>query len=537
MTSLPKDLPGLREHVRRNRGDAHALHTLGVMLAERGEYQRSFLCHRASSAAAPGNATYLRHSGTAALAAGRTAEAGWYFEKALHLDPADAAALRARGELSLNEPGKPEEALRDCVRAIELDPRDTLNYHAAARCVLYGYASQDRDYAPALARLRRELSPGANVTEVERGIAAVLGERGDYEDAIAILHGILRREPGDETSMRMLAELYSGLHDWRAAQHWFESAMGAGGGPASTIGLILHWSRVGDFEKARHVYRSHLAGREPDSMPRPAAPPWRGEDLRGRTLCLIAGDIYFGDALQYSRFSRIAKERGARVILQGPKRVRRLLRTLEGVDAVIAPHDAGPAIDYRVHAFWMFYALPVPAPEMIGKTSYLAPPRELCARWREQIPRTRGVNAGIVWHGSAYRIGDRFAGRSMPLEELRPLAGIPGVTLYSLQHGAGRAELSRANPPFPAIDLAPDFENTAAAIEALDAVITIDTSVAHLAGALGKRTLLMLPRNACFRWMVGRDDTPWYPSMRLFRQSTPGCWSDVVAAVGRALQA
>ena len=124
----------------------------------------------------------------------------------------------------------------------------------------------------------------------------------------------------------------------------------------------------------------------------------------------------------------------------------------------------------------------------------------------------------------------------MCLEELRPLAAVPGVSLYSLQCGEGRTELQNAEPGFPAVDLAPDFPNTAAAIDALDLVVTIDTSIAHLAGALGKRTFLMLPYDACFRWMVDREDTPWYPSLRLFRQTTPGQWSDVVSGVVRALR-
>src|SRR5207248_2304220 len=101
----------------------------------------------------------------------------------------------------------------------------------------------------------------------------------------------------------------------------------------------------------------------------------------------------------------------------------------------------------------------------------------------------------------------------MPLEELRPLTAVPGITFYSLQCGAARRELTTADPPFPALDLAPDFPNTAAAIEALDLVVTIDTSVAHLAGALGKPTYVMLPYDACFRWMLNREDTPWYPGM------------------------
>ena len=124
----------------------------------------------------------------------------------------------------------------------------------------------------------------------------------------------------------------------------------------------------------------------------------------------------------------------------------------------------------------------------------------------------------------------------MTLEDLRPLASIPNVSLYSLQYGEGRTELLEANPPFPAADLAADLPNTCAAMESLDIVVTIDTGIAHLAGAMGKRTFLMLPYDPCFRWMIDRDDTPWYRSLRLFRQKTPGEWRDVVAAVAAALR-
>jgi hypothetical protein len=325
------------------------------------------------------------------------------------------------------------------------------------------------------------------------------------------------------------------LRDWPAAQFWFEKGIAVSKDPLVAIGCLLHWSRLGDFERARQIYRLHIQGENFESISGSASPRWHGQDIRGKTLLLNAGDIYFGDALQFVRYVRIAKQAGARVILQAPKRLRLLLRTMEGVDSVIAPHDPIPAVDFHASAFWMFYALDVPKAEMIGKAPYLQASGDLRAEWEKRIPRTSGMNVGIVWRGSPYLIRDPFGKRSMVLEDLRPLASIPRVTLYSLQTGEGRVELRNAKPPFPAIDLASDFPDTAAAIESLDLVVTIDTSIAHLAGALGKRTFLMLPYNACFRWMVDRDDTDWYPAMKLFRQTRPGVWSDVVNAVARAL--
>jgi tetratricopeptide (TPR) repeat protein len=533
LDDLIEDLPVLRERIRRNRSDAESLHTLGVMLTTRGEDRRSFICHRAAAVSRPESAKYLYHSGSAALAIGRTGDAAWYLDRALSINPNCAEAWQARGRLYLDDLKKPDEALRSYIRAIELEPKDPANYRSAARCVLAGHG-----HGPGLsvARIRDAMPPGVDALNTALGLALAMIDAGCYESASSILHDIVRQRPDDRTSMRALTEVCTGLRDWRAAQSWYERALAAGNDTLAMIGYVLHWSRLGDFERARELYRSHSLGGPFQNPVGPGVRRWHGQDIRGKTLRLIAGDRYFGDALQYSRFAHAAKEAGAGVILQCPKRLRSLLRTVPGVDSAVAPHDHIPAVDYEAVAFWLLWELSVPIAEMFGKIPYLQAPADLREQWKRRIAPTAGINVGIVWQGSSYLIHDRFRNRSMSIEDLRPLGASPGVTLYSLQCGEGRTELSNASPPFPAIDLAPDFPNTAAAIEALDLVVTIDTSIAHLAGALGKRTFLMLPYSACFRWMEDRDDTPWYPAMRLFRQTRPGEWSDVVAAVVRELR-
>jgi tetratricopeptide (TPR) repeat protein len=526
----PESLPDLRERVKRNRGDAESLHILGVMLAERGEYRRSFICHRAAAASRPEDLKYLYHSGSTALTLGRADDAAWYLDKALSIDPNHLEAWQTRGQLYADHIKLPDEALRSYVKAIELAPQDPGNYQSAARCLLriHGHRS-------AGALLRDAIPSSLHSPDVDRGLASALVEAGHYEDAVPILRDILRQRPGDLASMRVLAEVYTGLHDWQAAQSWYERAISAGDEWLAVVGYVIHWSRLGDFERARQVYRSYKLGARSNGLPGSGLRRWHGQHIKGKTLRLIGGDRYFGDPLQYSRFAREAKEAGATVILQGPRRLRALLRTIPGVDSVVAPHDPIPALDYEAVAFWLLWDLAVPVAE-IGRRPYLQAPADLRALWKKQIAPTAGINVGIVWRGSRNLLDDRFRYRSMRLEELRPLASVPGVTLYSLQCGEGRTELLEAKPSFPAVDLAPDFPNTAAAIEALDLVVTIDTSIAHLAGALGKQTFLMLPYNPCFRWMVDRDDTPWYPAMRLFRQTIPGQWSDVVTAVVQALK-
>ena len=530
MKDIPQDLTGLRKRIQHNRDDAAALHALGAVLAARGEYRRSFRFYRAAALCHPQDVKYLCSCAGAALSLGLADEAKWYVDKALAIHPGYGEAWQIRGGLYLDTFIQPDEALRCYIKAIELAPDDLKNYQSAARCLWNGKADP-----AAAARLRVAIPSALDSLNVERGVAMALAEEGFYEEAIAMLHNILGRWPDDLTSIRRLAELYTGLRDWPTAQFWYEKGIAVGKDPMMVIGYLIHWSRLGDFERARRSFHSHMQGENFDSMLGPASRRWQGQDIRGKTLRLNAGDIYFGDALQFARFARVVKQAGARVTLQVPKRLRFLARTMEGVDSVVAPHDTAPEADLHAVAFWLMYSLDIPIAEMIGKAPYLQASPDLRTEWGKRIPSTSGINVGIVWRGSPYLIRDRFGKRSMALEDLRILASIPRVTLYSLQCGEGRAELWNANPPFPAIDLAPDFPNTAAAIEALDLVVTIDTSIAHLAGALGKRTFLMLPYNACFRWMVNRDDTAWYPAMRLFRQTRPGVWSDVVNAVAQAL--
>jgi Tfp pilus assembly protein PilF len=220
LDGLIEDLPTLREHIRCNRGDAESLHKLGVMLATRGEYRRSFICHREATVCCPENAKYLYHAGSAALALGQTGEADWRLDRALSIDPNYTEAWQTRGQLYVDHFKLPDEALRSYARATELAPEELLNYQFAARCALMGHGQ-----GAALARLRDAMSTGLDPLNVERGFALGLMDEGQYEDAGRVLHDILRRQPDDQASMRVLADLYAGLRDWGAAQSLFERAM------------------------------------------------------------------------------------------------------------------------------------------------------------------------------------------------------------------------------------------------------------------------------------------------------------------------
>jgi hypothetical protein len=370
-----------------------------------------------------------------------------------------------------------------------------------------------------------------------RDAALALEELGRYEEAIACFESIVRDSVLDGASLAALGRMWSARREWTRATRYFEQALPALGSDTLLItAYMMHLGRMGRFDRARALFRSHIL---PLRFHHPATrhgEVWEGQDVRGKVVLLDVGVDYFGDALQFVRFARVIRDRGGIVVVQGPERLRPVLATVPGVHLAISHADNFIAPDYTASAFWLLLSLDLPVSELIGDTPYISAREDLRAAWRERIPQTGGCNVGIVWQGSNYWCPTNpFGRRTMPLEELRPLTRIPGVKLYSLQCGAGREELHKGPEPFPAIDLAPDFENTAAAILALDVVVTIDTSICHLAGALGKTTYVMLPYSPCFRWGVEGEDCPWYRSAKLFRQPAPGDWSTVVSQVASRL--
>jgi Flp pilus assembly protein TadD len=525
-----ESISAVRKKIRLDPCDGEALEAVGAMLGMRGELLRSFVFHRAAAQRQPGNASYVLSCAVTALRLSRISEAEEYIDRCLSIDPQNSIAWKIRGDLFLDHLDRPQDALHSFVLAIELARQDLGGYYGAACCYLRRF--QVRQAADTF---RAILPADADPVLVDHGMAAALADDGHYEEAIQILRALQQRRPDDPAPPRVLGRLYTGVRDFNSAEACYAQAS-ALGDPHATIGYIMHWWRMGDYERARQVFRSKMM--DPGYEPILGDPRrrWEGQSLRGKTLRLDVGATFLGDAIQFARFAQIARDAGAKVILQCPKKVRSLLQTIDGVNQAVAHFDPIPRFDYEVAAVWDLLRLSTPVESLIRTGPYLRAPAHLREEWRKKISSEK-KKVGLIWRGSGGRSRDPYGNRSMSLENLRPLTTVPGVALYSLQAEPGRSELLQPGSPFPAIDVASDFPNSAAAIEALDLVITIDTSIAHLAGALGKRAFVMLPFDGYFLWLTGREDTPWYPGMRLFRQTEPGNWSSVVSAVARALAA
>ncbi|HTP95423.1 MAG TPA: tetratricopeptide repeat-containing glycosyltransferase family protein, partial [Burkholderiales bacterium] len=265
---------------------------------------------------------------------------------------------------------------------------------------------------------------------------------------------------------------------------------------------------------------------------------WRGEPLEGRTLLLHA-EQGFGDTIQFVRFVPQLAASGARIVLELQPPLVALLAGVPGVSGVITRGTPRPAFDWQCPLPSLPYVLALGLDRIAAtaEVPYLHAEPARLERWRARLGGCRGLRIGLAWAGNPNHLND--LNRSLPFAVLRPLADIAGVSFVALQKGPALAQAEAGHGPrvlLPGDELG-DFADTAAAIAQLDLVISVDTSVAHLAGALGKPAWVLLPFAPDWRWMLEREDSPWYPTMRLFRQSRPRDWAGVIERVGRELTA
>jgi hypothetical protein len=301
------------------------------------------------------------------------------------------------------------------------------------------------------------------------------------------------------------------------------------------LNLAYSWFFRGDLEAGWPEYEWRWKRR---GFPQPSfrQPLWDGSSLQGQTILLFA-EQGLGDTLQFIRYAPLVRQHGATVIVQCQEPLLRLLATCAGIHRLVPEGCALPPFDVQAPLLSLPRILRTTLATIPAKVPYLSVDPGLSTHWQRRLSDVEGFKVGIVWQGNPEQARDRR--RSVPLLAFTPLAVIPGVRLVSLQKGAGRAQLPDLADRLGLLDMTDrlkDFADTAALISQLDLVITVDTAVAHLAGALGVPVWLALASSADWRWLLEREDSPWYPSMRLFRQSTWGDWAGVFERLTEALR-
>jgi tetratricopeptide (TPR) repeat protein len=292
---------------------------------------------------------------------------------------------------------------------------------------------------------------------------------------------------------------------------------------------------MGDYREGWRLYEhrwdtKHFAGHRRNYL----QPMWRGEDINGK-IVLLHAEQGMGDVIQFVRYAPLVAARGAEVILAVPHPLKVLAATVPRVSLVLAHGDALPVFDLHCPLLSLPLAFGTELDTVPANIPYLRPFAERVAAWRPHLPDNGRVRVGLSWAGNPDFANDRH--RSIALECFAKLFGVPGIDYVSLQKDVSPTQvalleqhgISQLGQQFE------DYADTAAVVAMLDLVVAVDTSVAHLAGAMGKVTALLLPFSPDWRWLLDRADSTWYPSMRLFRQTTIGDWDEPVERVRQEL--
>lgn len=468
--------------------------------------------------------------GNALQALARHEEAIAAYDQLLAIDANDAEALSNRA-VSLAALGRHAEALASCEAALALRPdyAGALNNRGNALAALgrldEAMESLDRSLA---------LRPGNAPALASR--ALVLQRIGRHEEAVASFDAALLLRPDDAASLCDRGNALQALGRHAEALASYERALALSpGDPEVQWNEALARLALGDYARGWPLYEARWRNPALKMQPRRSdKPQWRGgEDIAGRTVLLHA-EQGFGDAIQCVRYAREVAARGARVVVACAPQLKTLFERADGVSGAVVPErEPMPAFDFHAP----FMSLP-----LAFGTTLENIPRPPCIRadpakveaWRARLGGPRR-HVGLVWSGNPDFPAARR--KACPPALLSRLAAAPGCRFASLQLGAARAGVAELGADvLDAADDLHDFSDTAALTEALDLVVTIDTAVAHLAGALGKPVWILLPHAADWRWLVGREDSPWYPSARLYRQAAPGDWAGVIERVAHDLR-
>ena len=362
-------------------------------------------------------------------------------------------------------------------------------------------------------------------------LAAMLQAAGHPQHALQAVTHAIELDPMNVGTLRNSAEILKDFGEWQAVRDTYDAALSlAPNDAALRFARALHLLTLGAWHDGwREHEQRWLVPDLPLATARLTTPQWDGSLLQGRRI-LLDHEQGLGDQIMCARFVRDVAARGGHVILRCSAPLAELFRAMPGVNAVITDGDPIPAHDVRASLMSLPMLLAVHSPAALSGEPYLAPVGECPAVIRDAIARD-GRRVGLVWSGNPQHRND--ARRSIPTALLATLVTLPGTQFIALQRHDGRATLP-TELGGPVADLGAHlhtFNDTAHALRQLDLLVTVDTSVAHLAGALGVPTLLMIPFVPDWRWMLGRTDTPWYRAVQLIRQTTLFDWTSVIATV------
>lgn len=502
--------------------DPNALNTLGILAHQAGQNEFAADLFRRATELQPDQAEFHDHLGMSLAALGRWEQAADSLGRAMDLEPGPETCLNLAH--ALRRSGRDGESMARYRQAVDLQP----NFHAAHNN-LGNLLRESGRLDDAIASYRRALELKPEYLEALNNLGSALLESGwpkqaieQYQRATSLRSDVpeLHNNIGKALRADGRTDESIGAHDRalslnpdHADAHWNRGLMLLLSGRLEEGWDEYEWRwRVGEFKSPRRNFRQPL---------------WTGQPLRGRRILLHA-EQGLGDAIQFARYAPLVAQAGGRVIFECAPELGRLMRTLGGVEEVVAPGQALPEFDLHCPLLSLPRAFRTTLQSVPNMIPYLQADRAIAANWKSRLRFVKDrLRVGLTWAGSAANPNDR--NRSLSLETLAPLAECENVAFYNLQTGPAPAETERGtftlmNPPPEFVD----FADSAALISNLDLIITVDTAMAHLAGALAAPAWVLLPFAPDWRWLLDRQDSPWYPTLRLFRQPAIGNWEPLV---------
>jgi Tfp pilus assembly protein PilF len=490
-------------------------------------------------------------------------------------DRSPAASDPSRAELAVREVnrgndfyslGRFDDAATRYRAALELDPDQVVAWSNLAAIL-----AQQGHVAEAESSLRRAIAIRPEYAEAWSNLGNVLRLLGQIDDAVSAYREAVRLDPGHARALYNLGTTLTDQQRHAEAVPCFEAALRlqpdyveahenlgisftmlrrpreALACYEETLRLqpdrgrtrwnrAMCWLALGDYERGwpEYEWRWGRKGLPHRTLPRPE---WDGAPFPGRTILLHA-EQGLGDTLQFIRYAALVHDRGGKIVVACQRPLVRILKSVPGIDEVVAQDEPLPEFDLHAPLLSLPRIFGTRLDSIPSRVPYLAVEPELVEWWRQDLEPIPGFRIGVSWAGNPEQPNDR--NRSVPLAQLAPLAELSGVHLVSLQVGPGRDQIRQVASHWPLTDLGDrldDFTTTAAAMKNLDLVIAVDSAVAHLAGALGVPVWVALSFAPDWRWLPESEESPWYPTARLFRQTSPRDWAGVFRQIANALTA
>ena len=540
---------------------------LGVVLQQLRDWAGAARCYRQAVRIKPDYVDALVNLGGTLQAQGELGEAAASFEQVLRIKP-DFAEVHANLGTTLIAQGKRAKGLERLRLAVRIKPAYFEGHFNL------GNALRDQgEHAAAVTSYEEAIRIKPDYIKAHNNLAVALADHGQLDEAAASYEQVLRLDPNYFAAhsnlgnvLREQGKLDEAVFscqralqlkpDYARAHNNLAAALRDQGKLAESVASYRRALQIdpeyaqarsnlgmtlllaGDLADgwAEYEWRLKCSG----SIPSPSCRPlWDGSPLDGRTLLLFA-EQGLGDTLQFIRFAPGLQQQGGRILLECQQPLGTLLENCAGFDRVIPRGSERPQFDVAASLLSLPHLLQTTLETIPAAVPYLVEDGALADRWRAELGALAGTKVGISWQGNPEFRGDRW--RSIPLHQFEPLSRVPNVTLVNLQKGPGEEQLAEARNRFTIYDLgsrldeeAGAFMDTAAIMKSLDLVITSDSATAHLAGALGVPVWVALQWIPDWRWLQDREDSPWYPTMRLFRQSEARKWEEVFEAMAVAL--